>query len=115
MATPIQEHLSPDNAKQIPATSTAQESGSAPNPSRLDSTIPVRVKVVDPLLTTGPSSPACLLRAWDTGMTLKVHCAIFRGSLVQVRTNDKILLGRARLCLPSGTEFEVSIEIVETL
>jgi hypothetical protein len=112
MPTLNQEHLIPDNREQVQAASAARKSGLAQDPSK---TISARVKVVNPLLTMGPSSPAHVLRTWDTGLRLKVHCAIFRGSLIQVRTNDKIVLARVQLCLPSGTEFEISAEIVETL
>jgi hypothetical protein len=112
MPTLIQRYLSPDNREQVPPASAAPASCFAQDPSQA---IPARVKVIDPLLTLGPSSPARVLRVWDTGLSLKVHCAIFRGSLIQVRTRDKILFGRVEFCLPSGTEFEISVGAVQTL
>lgn len=114
MPTPIQGNLSPNNREYVQAASAAPESCFVQNLSQLDSAIPARVKVIDPLDTMGPSSPAHVLRVWDTGLSIKVHCAILRGSLVQVRTNDNIRLGRVQLCLPSGTEFEISVRTVET-
>jgi hypothetical protein len=61
-------------------------------------------------LTLGPSSPAFLLTAWDTGLRIRVRKAILRGSLIQVRVEDRLAFGRVQLCLPVGLEFEVSIE-----
>jgi hypothetical protein len=34
--------------------------------------------------------------------------------MVHVRTRDRIVLGRVHRCVPSGTEFEIAVQIVET-
>jgi hypothetical protein len=115
MSALIQENLSSGDREQAPPASAAPESCLAQDFSQPDLGIPARVKVVDPLLTMGPSSPAHVLRVWGTGLSLRVHCAILRGSTVQVRTSDRILFGRVQFCLPSGTEFEISVGTLQTL
>lgn len=85
-----------------------------PDPgSQLDSAT-ARVKVVDPLATIGPSTPARILSSSDAALSLEMHREVLPGSMVHVRTRDRIVLGRVHRCVPSGTEFEIAVQIVET-
>jgi hypothetical protein len=81
--------------------------------SQLDSAT-ARVKVVDPLATIGPSTPPRILSSSDTGLSLEMRREVLPGSLLHVRTRDRIFLGRVHRCVPLGTEFEIAVQIVET-
>lgn len=91
----------------------APQSCFAAKHSRQDAAIAARVKVLDPLMTMGPPSPAHALAIWGNGLRLRVNRAILRGSMVQVRIGERLGYGRVQFCLPCGTEFEVSVERVD--
>jgi hypothetical protein len=110
MPIPVQPDISSEIREPLLADTTPSRLGVSQRGLQSDAPMAARVKVLDPLMTMGPSSPAFVLKTWDTGLRIKVRTAILRGSLVQVRVEDKLAFGRVQLCLPAGQEFEVSIE-----
>ncbi len=75
---------------------------------------PARVKVLNPLTSTGPSMHAELLNFSEEGLQVRVPQSILIGSTVQVRTRDGIAFGEVRSSAPSGAEFEIGV-VVERL
>jgi hypothetical protein len=110
MLIPIHQDTRGEIRVPLLAETTSSRIGVGQRALQSDTPIAARVKVLDPLMTMGPSSPAFVLKTWDTGLRIKLRTAILRGSLVQVRVEGKLAFGRVQLCLPAGQEFEVSIE-----
>jgi hypothetical protein len=110
MLTQNQDVASSRTTVPLPA---AAQSCFAARLSRQDAPIAARVKVLDPLMTMGPPSPAHALAIWAKGLRLRVNRPILRGSMVQVRIGERLGYGRVQICLPCGTEFEVSVARVD--
>jgi hypothetical protein len=72
-----------------------------------------RIKVIDPLLSLGPSDPARLLSRSNTCLNVLVSRAIFAGSMVYLRLSEGIAFGRVRRCMASGDEFEIAVEVTQ--
>jgi hypothetical protein len=72
------------------------------------------VKVLNPLSSSGPPSPAHLILATAAGLVLRVTREIYRGALLQVRIDDCISLGKVRSCAAAGNDFLVNVQLVET-
>jgi hypothetical protein len=77
------------------------------------SPLPSRVKVLDPISSLGPSSPAQLMAICESGMHVRVSSSIFVGALVQVRSSDISAFGRVRYCIPAGSEFQIGVKLLE--
>jgi len=76
---------------------------------------PARIKGLDPLTSIGPSTTGQVLDASENGLKLKVARAFFPGAVVQVRFQDRIVLGTVRYCVPSGDEFHIGVQLKEDL
>jgi hypothetical protein len=74
-----------------------------------------RVKVLNPLTSTGPSMHAELISSSETDVHLRVPRCIFRGSSVQVRTHQGIVFGAVQSCVAAGSEFEIGVALHGTL
>jgi hypothetical protein len=74
-----------------------------------------RVKVLNPLTSTGPSMHAELIGSSETDLHLRVPRCIFRGSSVQVRTHQGIVFGAVQSCVAAGSEFEIGVALHGTL
>ena len=72
---------------------------------------PARVKVLNPLTSTGPSMRAELLNSSDEGLQVRVPRSILVGSMVQVRTREGIAFGEVRSSAVSGEEFEIGVVV----
>ena len=72
---------------------------------------PTRVKVLDPIVSLGPSAPARLMAICGSGMHVRVSSSIFVGALVQVRSSALSAFGRVRYCFPVGAEFQIGVKV----
>jgi hypothetical protein len=75
------------------------------------SPVTARVKVLNPLSSTGPAMHAELLSFSDTDLRVRVPRCILVGSMVRVRTGEKVAFGEVRTSVPIGTEFEIGLEV----
>jgi hypothetical protein len=73
--------------------------------------VSARVKVLNPVSSTGPSMPAQILSFSRSGFQIRVPRCILVGSTVQVRTREKIAFGEVRSSIPAGAEFEIGVEV----
>jgi len=74
-----------------------------------------RMKVIDPLLSTGPSRPVQVLRCADSEMWIRVPLRIFVGATVHLRSAQGIFVGEVRGCEATDTEHEIHVRINESL
>jgi len=72
---------------------------------------PARIKVLDPIMSLGPSAPAQLLAASASGMHVRAARSIFIGALIQVRSSRVTAFGRVRYCIPAGTAFQIGVKL----
>jgi hypothetical protein len=94
-------------------TSTAWSGAERRIEIRIATDGPARVKVLDPLISLGPSFQASLVDTSDKGLKLQVPRSILPGSVVQIRLQDRIVLGEVRYCNPSGSEFHIGLRLKE--
>jgi hypothetical protein len=78
--------------------------------SSAGSEIIAHVKVLDPLLSTGPSTRARVVNDSASMVIINFPRIVFVGALIQIRMQSKILFGKARRCTAKGSEYEVEIE-----
>lgn len=76
--------------------------------------IAARVRVLNPLLSTGPAALVHVQNRSDGGLKLSVPRQILVGSLVQVLMPGEILLGEVRSCSPSEDQYDIGIKIIES-
>ena len=74
---------------------------------------PVRVKVLYPLSSTGPSSRGRLLDISTKGLKLCVPASITPGAEVQVFWLGRFGTGRVRYCIPADGAFHVGVLLLE--
>lgn len=74
---------------------------------------PARAKVLDPLISLGPSFQASVVDTSATGLKLRVPRSILPGSVVQIRFQRQIVLGEVKYCNPFGTEFHIGLRLKE--
>jgi hypothetical protein len=72
---------------------------------------PARLKVVDPLLSMGPSKHVEILSASDCILRMRVPRIMFVGSKVQVRTNARIMFGEVIAVTQVGTGSEIVVDV----
>ena len=73
---------------------------------------PARLKVIDPLLTMGPSAAAEVLSASQSVLRIRVPRRVLAGSKVQIRTEQRILFGEvlSAAAMPAGFEIVVDVQ-----
>jgi hypothetical protein len=76
--------------------------------------IAARVKIINPLMSTGPASAARVRDRSAGGVKLLTSRPALVGALVQVLINGKFVLGEVRHCSPIGAEFHLGLRIVES-
>ncbi len=72
---------------------------------------PARVKVLDPLTSSGPSMHAELLSFSDADLHLRVPRRILIGSTVQVRTRGRLAFGEVRYSVSAGEQYEIGVVV----
>jgi hypothetical protein len=74
--------------------------------------LPARVKVLNPMTSLGPPMHAELISSFDGGIEVRVPRRILVGSVVQVRTGERIVFGEVRSCEAAGAQFEIAVRVV---
>jgi hypothetical protein len=74
---------------------------------------PARVKVLDPMVSLGPSFQARVVKASGEGLMVCAPRSILPGSVVQVRFRDWIVIGKVKYCLPVAGEFHIGVRLKE--
>jgi hypothetical protein len=77
--------------------------------------IAARMKSINPLTSTGPSTRVRIIEISYHGMKLRVHREMLPGGLVQIIVGDRILMGKVRHARPVGADFEVGIRLTERI
>jgi len=106
----IQVHLQECQACQIALTAKLSEEEAAGNP-RVNSNTAAKIKVLDPITSLGPSSPAHLMNASPQSLHVRVPRFIFIGALVHVRSSIGLAFGHVRYCIPAGPEFQIGVKL----
>ena len=73
-----------------------------------------RVKLVDPIASTGPSAPARVLKIGSKFIELEVRRDLLKGSTIHVRTKDLIAFCRVEHSEQIGPCFVVKLTVIET-
>lgn len=76
---------------------------------RVSENAPARVKMLHPLISTGPSIHARILNRSASGVKLQVPHSVLVGALVLIRLPDTVVFGKVRYCISAGTEFQVGV------
>jgi len=76
--------------------------------------IAVRMKIINPIMSTGPASPARVRDHSAGGLKLLTSRPAMVGALVQVLMPGTILMGEVRHCSAAGAEFHLGVRIVES-
>jgi hypothetical protein len=74
---------------------------------------PARIKVLDPMVSLGPSFQGRVVNTSTKGLKVRVPHSILQGSIVQVRFKDRIVLGKVKYCLPAKGEFHIGVRLKE--
>jgi hypothetical protein len=74
---------------------------------------PARIKVLDPMVSLGPSFQGRVVNTSSKGLKVRGPRPILQGSVVQVRFRDRIVLGRVKYCLPVEDEFDIGVRLRE--
>jgi hypothetical protein len=74
---------------------------------------PARIKVLDPMISLGPSFHARVVNTSSKGLKVRVPRSILQGSVVQVRFQERIVLGKVKYCTPVEDEFDIGIRLKE--
>jgi hypothetical protein len=77
--------------------------------------IAARMKSLNPLTSTGPSTRVRIVEISYHGMKLRVHREMMPGGLVQIIVGDRILMGTVRHARPLGADFVVGIRLTERI
>jgi hypothetical protein len=72
---------------------------------------PVRVKLIDPVVSSGPSAAAELLELSDTHMSVRLGKAIVVGAMLQIRNGTRLARGRAVECAAAPPGYAVRLKI----
>ena len=81
--------------------------------ARVAEDCPARIKVLNPMLSLGPSFPGRVVNTSSKGLKVRAQRSILRGSVVQVRFQDRIILGQVKYCGPVENEFNIGIRVKE--
>jgi hypothetical protein len=72
------------------------------------------MKVIDPLLSSGPSTRIQVLRWVDSEICGRAPRRVLVGATVHLRTSAGIFLGEVRHCEPTDTEHEIRVLVKES-
>jgi hypothetical protein len=74
---------------------------------------PARIKVLDPMVSLGPSFQARVVNTSSNGLKVRAPRSILQGSVVQVRFQGRIVLGKVKHCTPVENEFDIGVRLKE--
>jgi hypothetical protein len=81
--------------------------------ARVEEDSPARIKVLDPMVSLGPSFHGRVVDTSNKGLKIRAARSILKGSVVQVRFRDRIVLGSVMYCLPIEDEFHIGVRLRE--
>lgn len=69
------------------------------------------MKIIDPLLTMGPSARVEVVNWSDSEVCVRLPRQVFVGAMIHLRTANKIFVGEVRDCqvLESGHEIHIQV------
>jgi hypothetical protein len=70
-----------------------------------------RVKILQPMITTGPSMHAEILGLYNGKIRVRVPRLIVVGSTVQVRSGQRVAFGSVRSSIPVGPDYEIEVDV----
>ena len=73
---------------------------------------PASVKLLDPITSTSPPQRGRVIDESPGGMKLRVQRMMFPRTLIQIRVQEKMVLGVVKYCIQDGDEFLVGILVV---
>jgi hypothetical protein len=111
---PVQSALD-DRTRDARASTGApcQEEEERRSEPRTQTNLPARLKVVDPLTSSGPSISVRVMDVSASGLGLKVPHCIYTGALVQVHLMDRVFFAEVRYCISAETEFQIGVRVKE--
>ncbi len=68
------------------------------------------IKLLSPL-ETASRIPARIIEISRGGLRLRVDRALMPGAIVQIRVDEKLLMGEIRFCNPDGEKFQVGVRL----
>jgi hypothetical protein len=76
--------------------------------------VPARVKVVNPIGSTGPSVSALILSFSDVQLQIRVPRSILVGSQVMVRTGELVMFGDVTSAQQNDGAYEIAVTVRQT-
>jgi len=70
-------------------------------------------KLLDPVTSTSPPQQARIIETSENGMKLRVKRLMLPRTLIQVRMQDKVVLGVVKYCTEDGGDFQVGVRLVK--
>jgi hypothetical protein len=74
-----------------------------------------RMKIIDPLMSTGPSARVEVVQWSDSEVCVRLPRQVFVGATIHLRTADKIFVGEVRDCHLVQSGHEIHIRVNEIL
>jgi hypothetical protein len=74
-----------------------------------------RMKIIDPLLTMGPSARVEVVNWSDSEVCVRLPRQVLVGAMVHLRTADNIFVGEVRHAHPLESGHEIHIRVKEIL
>lgn len=70
-----------------------------------------RVKILHPMITTGPSMHAEILAFSESWMQVRVPNLIVVGATVQIRSGHRVAFGSVRSSVSTGPDYEIEVAV----
>ena len=102
----------PEPEHLVSESFTGHERRSEP---RVAVNVAARLKSLNPLTSTGPSTRASIIEISHSGMRVRSNRHFQVGTLVHIITPGTFYLGTIRHCSPAGEAFEVGIKLTERI
>jgi hypothetical protein len=77
----------------------------------LETPAAARVKILQPMITTGPSMHAEILSLDEHTIRVRVPRLIVIGYTVQVRSGQRVAFGSVRAAVQVGAEYEIEVDV----
>jgi hypothetical protein len=71
---------------------------------------PARIKVLHPMLTTGPATDAEIVGYSDGCLKIQVQRMIVVGSMLQVRSGERVAFGKVLSSVEIAPGYEIEVE-----
>jgi anti-sigma factor RsiW len=81
---------------------------------RTETEFETRLKVLNPISSTGASVKASVIGVSTKGVKLRVETAVMVGAMVQIRLKESLALAEVRYCNEAGDEFHVGLRLLES-